>query len=152
MKENTTEQVTNSEMPRSTAKSFRETKEPAKKRINLHEMREKDRTPVKGVFKYYEVPNGVLEFCFKKYDQDPVVRYELYDGVVYTLPLGVAKHIKHDMWYPIHEHRVEENGRHSQVIGKKVSRADFHHLEFVDIDDLSAAPTPQIEIVSMAKI
>lgn len=152
MKEKTTEQVSIAETSRSTSKSFRETKEPEKKRINLKQMREKDRQPVKGMFKYYEVPGGFLEFNYKAYDGEDVVRYELYDGEIYTIPLGVAKHLNNNLWYPIHEHRMEENGKHSQVVGKKIRRAGFHHLEFVDIEDLAASAAPHIEIVSMAKI
>lgn len=154
MKENTTEQVSTTETHKATTKSFRdESKKPAKKSINLHQLRERDSKPVKGLFKYYEVPNGVLEFSYKAYDQDPVVLYQLYDGVVYTLPYGVAKHINKNLCYPVHEYRVEEQGKAaSQIIGKRVSRAAFQHLEFFDIEDLNAAGTPEIEIVSMAKI
>jgi hypothetical protein len=152
MKENTTEQISNTEKSVSSSKSFREIKETSKKKIDLKYLREKDREPVKGMFKYYELPGGMLEFSLKLHDGDPVVKYSLLDGEVYTLPLGAAKHLNKNMWYPIHEHRVEENGKSSQIIGKKVRRAGFHHLEFVDIEDLSPNGYPEIEVVSMAKM
>jgi len=61
-----------------------------KKNLNLTYLREKHREPVKGVFRYYEVPQGVLRFVFHEFEGDPIQKYTLYDGQVYTLPLGVA--------------------------------------------------------------
>jgi len=57
---------------------------------NLRSMRDKDRQMVKGVFKYYEVPGGSVGFCFKKYKEDPIEKFDLVDGQIYTIPLGVA--------------------------------------------------------------
>jgi len=39
---------------------------------DLKIQRDKDRQMVKGVFKYYEVPGGIVEFSFKKYKEDPM--------------------------------------------------------------------------------
>ena len=108
-----------------------------KKTPNLKYQRDKDREPVKGIFKYYEVPGGTVNFVYRKYKEDPVEHFTLVDGQVYTLPLGVAKHLNKNGWYPIHKYALDENGKPTMKIGQKVRRIGFQSLEFVDIDDLS---------------
>ncbi len=104
---------------------------------SLRYQRDKDRQPVKGIFRFYEVPGGSLGFNFKKYKGDPVERYSLVDGQIYTLPLGVAKHLNNDGHYPIHKHMKDEAGNVSMRVGSRVHRFGFQSLEFMDIDDLS---------------
>jgi hypothetical protein len=98
--------------------------------------RDKDRQMVKGVFKYYEVPGGMVGFCFKKYAEDPLEKYELYDNQVYTIPLGVAKHLNNNTWYPIHEYGKNEDNTPMQRIGQKIRRMAFQSLEFMDTDGM----------------
>ena len=38
---------------------------------------DKDREPVKGIFKYYEVPGGCLEFNYRAYKEDPIEFFHL---------------------------------------------------------------------------
>lgn len=106
---------------------------------NLRAMRDKDRQMVKGIFKYYEVPGGSVGFCFKKYKEDPIETFDLVDGQVYTIPLGVAKHLNSNTWYPIHGHTVDENGVPLQSIKQKVNRMAFQSLEFMDVEDFGTA-------------
>ena len=110
-------------------------KSPKKKKINLKYEREKDRELVKGIFHFYELPGGVLEFVFKKYEGDPVERFSLVDGQVYSIPLGVAKHLNKNGYYPVHEYEVDERGNPSTRIGKKVKRFGFQSLEFTDLGE-----------------
>jgi hypothetical protein len=131
--------------------TIRDNKE-KKKKINLKYMRDKDRELVKGIFKYYEVPGGVMEFSYKAYKEDQVEKFTLYDGELYSLPLGVAKHLNNNGWYPIYTTKMSENGRSSAVIGKKVRRFGFHSLEFADVEGLGGFAAPPIEIVTMDKI
>lgn len=98
--------------------------------------RDKDREMVKGVFKYYEVPGGVVEFCFKKYEEDPLEKFTMYDGQVYTIPLGVAKHLNNNTWYPVHEYGRNEDGSPLQRIGQKIRRMAFQSLEFMDMEGM----------------
>lgn len=109
---------------------------PVKKKVNLEYLRDKDREPVKGIFHFHEVPGGKLSFPYKAYKGDKVITYELTDGAITTIPLGLARHLNKDCWYPVHEHRLDESGRPSEVIGKKVKRCSFESLEFVDIGDI----------------
>ena len=104
---------------------------------SLNYQRDKDREKVKGIFRFYEVPGGSMSFVFKMYKGDPVERFDFFDGQVYTIPLGVAKHLNKNGWYPIHTHAVDENGKPTMKIGQKVRRFGFQSLEFVDIEDLS---------------
>lgn len=105
----------------------------------LRYMRDKDREMVKGIFRFYEVPGGSLSFSFRKYKEDDVERYDFIDGMVYSIPLGVAKHLNTNGWYPVHSYQVEESGGSVPTIGKKVHRFGFQSLEFVDIEDFNAS-------------
>ena len=113
---------------------------------SLKYMRDRDREKVKGIFKFYECPGGTMSFCYKAYKEDPVERFDFVDGGVYSVPLGVAKHLNKNGFYPIHAHTVDENGKPSMSVGKKVRRFGFQSLEFVDIDELD--PANQIITVS----
>lgn len=112
-------------------------KKPEVKKPNLKYMREKDREMVRGIFRFHEVPGGTMSFSFKAYKEDPVENYTLVDGEVYSIPLGVARHLNKNCWYPIHAYAQDADGRSTVKIGQKVQRASFNSLEFVDIDDLS---------------
>jgi hypothetical protein len=113
-------------------------------------MRDKDREMVKGIFKFYEVPGGCMKFSYKAYKEDPVEDFELYDGQVYTIPLGVAKHLNKNGWYPIHAYAQNEQGRPVARIGQKVHRFGFHSIEFTDIEDLNA--NKHNEIVTVERV
>lgn len=112
--------------------------------------RDKDREKVKGIFRFHEVPGGTMSFVYRAYKQDDVERYDLVDGQVYEVPLGVARHLNKNLWYPIHAYQTDETGMAVQKIGKKVRRCSFQSLEFVDIDDLT--PVGQGDIVTVEKV
>lgn len=116
---------------------------------NLNYQRDKDSEMVKGIFHFYEVPGGSMSFNFKQYKGDPVQRYDLVDGQVYTLPLGVARHLNKNGYYPIHQHLKDENGNVSMKVGQKVNRFGFQSLEFMDVDDF---PSKADEIVTVEKV
>lgn len=121
-------------MTRKRSKTTQATRDEMAKKLKIE--RDKDREMVKGVFKYYEVPGGVVEFCFKKYEEDPLEKFTLYDGQVYTIPLGVAKHLNNNTWYPIHEYGRNEDGSALQRIGQKIRRMAFQSLEFMDMEGM----------------
>ena len=109
-------------------------------------LRDKDREMVKGIFRFYEVPGGSMSFVIKLYKEDQTERYELWDGAIYTLPLGVAKHLNKNGWYPIHAYHQGENGAPGIHIGKKVRRFGFQSLEFVDTEDLTPVGESIIQV------
>ncbi len=139
--------TTQTELPKKTPET------PKKK--NLRYMRDKDREMVKGIFRFYEVPGGSMSFVFKEYKEDPVERFDLADGQVYTIPLGVAKHLNKRGNYPVYEHVPGEQGMKTgglnsgmggggplagMKIARKVQRFGFQSLEFVDIEGLEEEP------------
>ena len=103
----------------------------------LRYQRDRDRELVSGIFRFYEVPGGSMSFCFKMYKQDPVERFDFIDGETYKIPLGVAKHLNKNGWYPLHAHALDEHGKPMMKIGQKVRRFGFQSLEFIDIEDLT---------------
>lgn len=121
-------------MTKKRSKVSQATRDEMAKKLKIE--RDKDREMVKGVFKYYEVPGGVVEFCFKKYEEDPLEKFTLYDGQVYTIPLGVAKHLNNNTWYPVHEYGRNEDGSPLQRIGQKIRRMAFQSLEFMDMEGM----------------
>jgi hypothetical protein len=115
-------------------------------KANLRYQRDKDRELVRGVFKFYEVEGGSLNFVHRAYKEDQVERYDLIDGQIYTLPLGVAKHLNKSGWYPVHAFAQTESGVPVAKIGQKVRRYGFSSLEFVDIDDLTPIGGPLVTV------
>lgn len=111
----------------------------------LKRMRDKDKEKVKGIFKNYEVPGGSLSFCLRIHKGDQVERYDMVDGGIYTIPLGVAKHLNKNGWYPVHAYKQNDAGSPlTQQIGKKVRRFGFQSLEFIDTDDLTQTGEPVV--------
>lgn len=117
---------------------------------NLKYQRDKDREMVKGIFKFYEVPGGSMSFVYRAYKEDPVERFDLVDGQVYKLPLGVAKHLNKNGWFPLHTYALDEYGKPAMKIGQKVRRFGFQSLEFVDIDDITPEGSPLITVENLA--
>jgi len=121
-----------------------QTKMTTDKEKQLHKgveyQRQQDRQMVKGIFRFYEVPGGSMSFNFRKYKGDPVERYDMVDGQVYTVPLGVAKHLNQNGNYPVHKYLKDESGNVSMRVGQKVNRFGFQSLEFMDIDDMPTNP------------
>jgi len=118
-------------------------------RPNYKYLRDKDREMVKGIFRFHEVPGGQMEFSFKKWKEDDVENFKLVDGEIYTLPLGVAKHLNKDCWYPIHSYMMNEDNKPTMKVNQKVRRCSFQSLEFVDIEDLTPTGQPLITIESI---
>lgn len=115
-------------------------------KANLRYQRDKDREMVKGIFKFYEVEGGGMSFVYKAYKEDPVERFDFVDGQVYTIPLGVAKHLNRNGWYPVHQFLQDDAGKTTQKIGHKVRRFGFNSLEFVDIEDLTPIGGPLVTV------
>jgi hypothetical protein len=112
----------------------------------LKYMRDKDREMVRGIFRFFEVPDGFMSFVFKAYKEDDIERYDMYDGQIYTIPLGVAKHLNKNGWYPEHAFITDEEGKPMAKIGKKIRRFGFQSLEFFDESEI------QPDIITVQKI
>lgn len=111
--------------------------EEVKPKINLKYLRDKHREIVRGIFRFHECPGGVMSFNFKEFKEDEVETYSFEDGKVYSIPLGVAKHLNKNLWYPEYEHFKDEQTQNLMRISKKVRRCSFQSLEFMDTDDMT---------------
>ena len=111
--------------------------------------REKDRKMVRGKFIFHEVPGGRMDFCFKKYKDEPIINYSLTDGEICDLPLAVAKHLNKNVWYPAYTYADDEKGRPTTKISQKIRRCSFQSLEFIDVEGVApiGSPTTGIETV-----
>ena len=116
-----------------------------KPKLDFKKERDKDREIVKGLFKYYEQPGSFLKFNFRKYKQDQIEEYILWDNQVYSLPLGVAKHLNTNGWYPEYSYMKDDSsvkiGMNPSLgnvmrISSKIRRFGFQSLEFTDIEGL----------------
>jgi hypothetical protein len=103
---------------------------------NLAFMRDKDKEPVRGKFIFHEVPGGEMSMSFKMYRGDQVENYTFKDGEIKTIPLGVAKHLNKNCWYPEYDYVKTEEMQNVAKIVKKVRRCSFQSLEFVDVDEV----------------
>ena len=97
------------------------------------EARKENSRMVRGVFRFHEVPGGTMKFVFREFPGDPVANYAMTDGQEYEVPLGVAKHLNKDCWYPQHQHIVDARGNPIVSEGKKVRRCSFQSLDFMEV-------------------
>lgn len=102
----------------------------------LEEKRKEDRKMVRGIFRFHEVPKGQMDFNFRAYPGDPVEKFSMKDGEVYEVPLGVAKHLNKNCWYPIYGHNEKAQAAIADnallQIKEKVRRCSFQSLDFIE--------------------
>jgi hypothetical protein len=104
----------------------------------LKKLRDKSREKVKGIFRFHEVPGGEVTFVYKEFKGEPVEKYTMRDGQIYEVPLGVAKHLNRNGWYPRHAYLMDRDGNPSVQIGEKVRRFSFQSLDFVeDVEEVA---------------
>jgi hypothetical protein len=112
--------------------------------------RDRDREKVKGVFRFYERPGGDMQFVFRGWLGDPVEKYSMIDGQTYEIPLGVARHLNMNGWYP--EYGYIPGGKTVLVPGgqptnmrieKKVRRFGFQKMDFLEegLDEYGDVPS-----------
>ena len=99
---------------------------------NLKYNCEKEREKVKGIFRFYECPGGTLSFVYRAYKWDPVAKYSLTDGETYEIPLGVARHLNMNGWYPVHHYTLDEMGKPSMRVNEKKNRFGFQSMDFME--------------------
>lgn len=93
---------------------------------------QEDQKLVRGKFQCLEVPNGCVKFSFRKWPCEQIQTYEMQDGHEYTIPLGLARHLANNCWYPIHEYAVDKSGKRLPIIGTKVKRVNFIPMDFME--------------------
>lgn len=104
----------------------------------LDDKRAEEQKMVRGIFRFHEVPGGQMDFVFRKYKGDRLEKYSMKDGEVYEVPLGVARHLNTNCWYPVYGHSeksqaaIADNALMS--IKEKVRRCSFQSLDFVEAE------------------
>lgn len=97
----------------------------------IYRMWKEESRMVKGIFRCRDPEGGCVTFCYRKYRWDPTRWYTLYDGEVYELPLGVARHLNQNCNYPVHSHILGPDGNPTvDRTGKVKSRMNFESTEF----------------------
>jgi hypothetical protein len=96
----------------------------------LRDVEQEEKRMVRGKFIYHECPGGIMEFSFRKYKSQPLERFSLKDGEVYTIPLSVARSLNNNNWYPTYTYKNDEAGRPVTSIGERVHRTAFQSLDF----------------------
>jgi len=119
------------------------------KKKSVQYQRDQDREKVKGIFHYYEVPGGQVSFAYRCYKGDSIEKYTLVDKHMYTIPLGVAKHLNKNCAYNVHKFEMDENDKPTMKVGQKVRRMGFQSLEFVDVGEFENEPS---KIVTVEKV
>lgn len=119
-----------------------------KKKPSLTYLRDKDREKVKGLFQFHECPGSTLSFVVRLHKGDPIENYSLVDGGVYEIPLGVARHLNKNGWYPVHRYQMDEGGKPTVEIGEKRHRYSFRSLDFMAPEDLQEP----VDIVTVRNI
>ena len=104
---------------------------------DLSKARKRDAQIVKGRFENKENENATMRFIYKKYKEEPVVKYELKDGEEYYLPVGVADHINNDIGMWEHEALCDSKGKQtSESKPKRIRRCQFVPLGFGPIEEI----------------
>ena len=105
-----------------------EQKKEAEKKLS--EMSKEDHEMVTGTFLNIEVPGGSLCFPFRKYKEDPTVQYSFQDGVQYTIPRMVARHLNENCYTKEHEHYLDKRDTNPKIYDKDgvvISSGRFSH-------------------------
>lgn len=100
----------------------------------LRKMMEEDAKIVRGRFTFHEASKNKLKFPYKKYPGQPVETYEMMDGDIIEIPLGVAKHLNS---LGVDEYDFKPDAKGNMVntkVGKRL-RCSFQSMEFVDEKD-----------------
>jgi len=118
-----------------------------RKKANIEQLRKKDAQIVKGRFNNLEIPGGTLRFVYRKYEGDPVIKYELKDGEIYSIPVGVARHLNNDVGRYEHSDLLGADGKSSTTIRRRIRRCSFENLEFMDIEDIGATQIEEVTVL-----
>jgi len=91
---------------------------------------ERDSRMVTGTFKNLEAKGGDLTFTHRLYKEEPFRTYRFEDGKSYTVPFGVANHIKEMTKVKKHAYLVDKDGKKMTGVGSYDQRFEFIPSEF----------------------
>lgn len=108
----------------------------AKKEVHpkIKAMREEESRMVTGVFRCMEPVGGSVSLSYRKYPGEPIRNYTFEDGMTYTIPLGLARHLNSECAWPVHKHAIDPmTERPKPTVGKMVHRFSFQSTEFMGV-------------------
>ena len=88
---------------------------------------------VSGVFRNIQHPGQHLRFSVRLYKGQPLKTYHMEDGMMYTIPLSVAKHLNRNCFYPIYDSQIitDVHGRAMPKVKQMVQRFQFVSSELM---------------------
>lgn len=93
--------------------------------------KERDMKMVKGVFRCFEPMGGSVRLAYRKHKGEPIRNYDLKDGQEYTIPYGLAMHLRENCGYFTHGHILDAQGNpFVDRQNKRVERMTFEPLGF----------------------
>jgi hypothetical protein len=84
---------------------------------------------VTGIFRNIECPGQPARVCMRLYKGMAIFNQVLEDGILYTIPLSVAKGIKQYCAHIKHDHLLGDNGKHLKI-NNPFNRYEFVAAEF----------------------
>jgi len=106
------------------------TAEKSEAKEKIARMRQEDLKMVRGVFKNLECPNGFVKFYQRKYKEEPVGEYNMWDGREYEVPLYVAKYLNNQCAVPVHAMSTDADGKAVTTVGQMRNRFAFISRDF----------------------
>ncbi len=92
---------------------------------------EKDMQMVKGRFRCFEPLGGSVKLSYRRYKGERIRTQTFVDGHEYTIPLGLARHLRDNCAYYNHSHIMDQDGIPIvNMQGKKMDRMTFEPLGF----------------------
>jgi len=100
---------------------------------NLNCFKKEHEKMVTGVFRNVQHPGQHVRFTVRLYKDQPVKTYHFQDGLMYTIPLSVAKHINRNCHYPIYDQSIitDETGRAMPRVKQMINRFHFSSSELM---------------------
>ncbi len=123
------------------------TKSTSEHEKSMRYKRDRDREKVKGLFHFPERPGGNLKFDFQQYAGDPMQQYNLWDGEVYEIPRGVARHLNNSGYLPKMEYYKNDIGEVCLREARKARRYSFENYDFFELEDIGEKNISQVEKV-----
>jgi len=116
---------------------------------DLDALYKKESQRVKVRFRNLEMPGGKVSFPYRKYEQDPLMQYELEDGKDYELPVHLIKHLNNNVGQIEHKYLLDSSGRPTMTTQSRKRRFMLESLEFIDMQDLGTTHIDEVKSVKL---
>jgi hypothetical protein len=101
---------------------------------------------VTGTIVNHEQPGNPVEFWFRGNGCPDITKYEFADNAYVKMPVGVAEHLNKNCWIGKDKDSLDENGKPSIIIGRKVRRYTFYPSGYFGTIDLKPVGEPMLPL------